>query len=144
MESIAMKEILIVHAVCTLILVGIIWYVQIVHYPLFGNITHSSFVPYHAEHVKRTTWLVAPLMLIEACTAFIVVFIPSDLVSPTYAWVGLGLLILIWFSTFFIQVPMHRVLSVGFDVKPYQSLIRTNSIRTLAWTGRGVLAVAML
>lgn len=139
-----MKEILVIHAASTLILVGIIWYVHLVHYPLFGHVQENSFASYHAEHVRRTAWIVAPLMLIEAFTAFLVLIIPSDLVSPWYAWMGMALLIMVWVSTFFLQVPQHRVLSVGFDSRSLQVLKRTNLIRTLAWTGRGALAAAII
>ena len=134
-----MKEVLMIHAVSTLILVGVIWYVHFVQYPLFAHIKETSFASYHAEHVRRSTWIIAPMMLIEAFSAFLVLIIPSDLVSPWYAWVGMVLLITIWFSTFFLQVPQHRVLSAGFNSKSLQVLRRTNLIRTLAWTGRGAL-----
>jgi hypothetical protein len=139
-----MKVILTLHAVSTLILVGVIWYVHLVHYPLLDHLKRNSFTSYHADHIRRTTRVIAPLMLIEACTAFLVLIIPSKLISPFYAWMGMALLILIWVSTFFQQVPQHRVLSAGFDSKSVQALKRTNLIRTLAWTGRGALVATIV
>ena len=139
-----MKEILVINAASTLILMGIIWYVHLVHYPLFDRIKGNSFTSYHAEHVRRTTWVVAPLMLIEAFTGSLILIYPSNLIPPLYAWVGMALLIMIWVSTFFFQVPKHRVLSAGFDPRSFQALRRTNLFRTLAWTGRGALAVTII
>ncbi|MCG8583206.1 MAG: hypothetical protein MI757_00650, partial [Pirellulales bacterium] len=61
--------ILLLQLVSTLTMVGVIWFVQIVHYPLFGLVGTSDFGRYEQVHQNRTTRVVAPLMLIEAVTA---------------------------------------------------------------------------
>ena len=65
----ALTVILAVHAVSTLALTGLIWFVQVVHYPLMGAVPPTHFVHYERQHTRRTTWVVAPLMLAEAFTA---------------------------------------------------------------------------
>ncbi len=55
---------------------------------------------------------------------------------------GLVLLVVIWCSTVFFQMPQHRVLGLGFHDKAYRRLVQSNWIRTLSWTGRSLL-VAM-
>ena len=58
--------ILLLQAAATLPMVGLIWFVQIVHYPLFGEVGHDRFADYERNHQNRTTLVVAPLMLVEA------------------------------------------------------------------------------
>jgi hypothetical protein len=44
----------------------------------------------------------------------------------------------------FLQVPAHEGLSQRFDPDLTRRLVRTNWIRTIGWTARGVLAVVMV
>jgi hypothetical protein len=60
------------------------------------------------------------------------------------AWAGLALLGVIWSSTAFVQVPLHRRLEAGPDARAQHRLTLTNWVRTVAWSGRAVLAVVML
>ena len=48
----------------TLFMTGLIWFVQVVHYPLFDRVGAARFVPYHAAHSRRTSWVVAAPMAI--------------------------------------------------------------------------------
>lgn len=64
-----MTPIFIVHLAATLSMVGLIWFVQIVHYPLFAYVGAEKFIAYEAAHARLTTWVVAPPMLTEALTA---------------------------------------------------------------------------
>ena len=51
---------------------GLIWFVQIVHYPLFGLVGVSGFPTYQAAHQSRTTFVVFPLMLVEFVTSVVI------------------------------------------------------------------------
>ena len=53
--------VLYLHAASTLSMVGLIWFVQVVHYPLFARV-EQGFIAYEQIHQQRTTWVVAPLM----------------------------------------------------------------------------------
>lgn len=55
----AAKMLLIVNIVCTLLMTGIIWMVQLVNYPLFNLIGKAQFLHYHKRHIWRTTGVVA-------------------------------------------------------------------------------------
>jgi hypothetical protein len=57
---------------------------------------------------------------------------------------SIALLAVNWLSTFLVQVPLHARLGTGFDAAAHRRLVLSNSLRTLAWTGRGVLALVML
>ena len=129
------------HLFSTVAMVGLIWFVQLVHYPLFASVGREQFQAYEAAHKQRTTWVVAPLMLIEAATAVLLLGV-EDL-PRSAVWTGLGLLATVWLSTFFWQVPAHEKLSQGFDSRIHRRLVSSNWLRTVCWTARGVLACWM-
>lgn len=54
------------------------------------------------------------------------------------AWLGLAILGIIWISTAFVQVPLHARLEGGWDGVAIERLIRSNWLRTIPWTMRGV------
>lgn len=132
-----------VHAAATLTLTGLIWFVQVVHYPLLGEVGRAEHLAYHDGHMRRTGPLVAPLMLIELATGFVLVSRPAGMPSGA-ARFGLALLAVIWVSTFLLQVPCHRRLAVSFDETAWRRLVRTNWIRTVAWSARALLVVALI
>ncbi len=131
--------ILLVHLLATVFITGLVWFVQVVHYPLFAAVGEEGFVAYERAHVERTGWVVAPAMLVEAAAA-----IWLALEADALAVVGLALLGVVWGSTWGMQVPLHHRLSRGFDADAARRLVHTNWIRTLAWSGRSAIAAAML
>ena len=123
---------------------GLIWFVQVVHYPLFAKVGPESFKEYEHAHQRQATWVVAPLMLIEAGTAAWLVM-PWAAASRTWAtWSGLLLLLVVWLSTLLVQMPLHAALEVSGSRDAMKRLVRTNWIRTVAWTMRAVLAGLMI
>jgi hypothetical protein len=136
--------ILLAQVISTWFLVGLIWTIQIVHYPLFAAVGHDRFVAYEASHTRLITWVVGPVMLVEAATAGLFVAMRPASIPAWIPWTGLGLVILIWISTAILQVPDHAKLANGFDAAAHAHLVGTNWLRTIAWTARGViLAVAI-
>ena len=125
-------------------MVGLIWFVQLVHYPLMARVGRDDFPDYAAAHARRTTWVVAPPMLIEAATAWILAIRPPEFLEVWAAWAGLALLLVVWISTALLQVPRHSRLAGGFDPGVHRMLVATNWIRTLAWTARGVLLIQVM
>jgi hypothetical protein len=125
-------------------MVGLIWFVQIVHYPLFGAVSERDFAAYARDHQRQTTWVVGPVMLLELITAVSLLGRRPPGVSLSLVWAGLGLLAVIWLSTMFLQIPLHAKLASGRDPLAIQGLVRGNWIRTAAWTLRGLLALRML
>jgi len=120
-------------------MVGIIWFVQIVHYPLMEYVGSENFREYSRQHQRRTSWVVGGPMLLEAGTAVVLVwFQPTRLLLPAFS-VSCGLLVLIWFSTVFWQVPCHEKLLEGFDKARIRKLVQSNWLRTFAWSVRGLL-----
>ncbi len=139
-----MAAVVLLHAISTLGMFGVIWFVQVVHYPLFGKVGVDQFNSYEHSHQQRTTVVVMPLMLIEAFTSLTLVFYRPPGVPFAAAVAGLILVILIWASTFFWQVPKHGKLSRGFDAATHRQLVLSNWLRTFAWSLRAGLVCWML
>jgi len=140
-----MIEVLVVaHAAATLVMVGVIWFVQVVHYPLMARVSASEFAAYEHEHQNRTTFVVAPTMLIEAVAAAVLLVVAPPGLGRILPAAGIALLAVIWLSTFLVQVPLHMRLADGFDAGVHRKLVWSNWLRTLAWTGRGGLVLVML
>lgn len=136
--------VLLAQAASTCALVGVIWMVQVVHYPLLLRVGPASFEAYHHGHLRRITLVVGPLMVLEAaCALWVFCMQPQD-VAPALAVAGLGLVLLVWLSTAFVQVPLHARLEQGFDERAIRRLVATNWVRTVLWTARAILVLASL
>lgn len=128
---------LLLHAFITWALIGLIWHVQIVQYPLFLDVGKEAFSRYHIGHCLRISFVVGPLILLELGTAAWLVW--SGLNAPLFLG-SLGLIAVAWFSTFFFQVPIHNQLTVeGWSEDAIRRLVLTNWLRTWAWTVRGLI-----
>ena len=123
----------------TWFLAGLIWTIQLVHYPLFDRVGRDGFTAYEQAHARMITPLVGPVMLIEALTAVLLLASRPRFVPAWAAWTGLALVGVVWLSTFLLQVPMHGALARGFDDDAHARLVGTNWIRTAAWTARALL-----
>lgn len=136
-----MKLVFLIHLLATLVMVGVIWTVQVVHYPLFAGVGADGWPAYEAAHQRRITPVVGPAMVVELVTAVWLV-LARPAAFPAWAVVlGAGLVGVIWASTAFVQVPLHAALSGGFDPDAHARLVATNWVRTAAWTVRGALAL---
>lgn len=137
--------ILILHTAATLFMVGVIWFVQIVHYPLFLGVGRAEFAAYERAHTRRTGWIVGPPMVLEAGTTLALLTpMRSAGLGPGLPALGFVLLAAIWLSTALLQVPAHRRLEREFDAAVHRRLVTTNWIRTVLWTLRGILALTLL
>lgn len=138
------KWTLLLQIAATLCMVGLIWFVQIVHYPLFAQVGREDFPRYEMDHQRLTLRVVAPLMLTELLTAVLLIWWRPVGVGIVSIWLGLGLLASIWLVTYLVQVPQHAALVVAYDAVVQQRLVAGNWYRTAAWTARGVLVLWMV
>lgn len=131
-----------VHLAATWYMVGLIWFVHVVHYPQFDGVGADRWADYHRRHLRGTTFVVAPVMLVELATAIAILFARPLEIGAGVAWTGLGFLAIVWLSTFARQVPRHNELADGFDAISHARLCRSNLWRAILWTARGVLLLA--
>ncbi|MCU0823296.1 MAG: hypothetical protein MUF77_01475 [Leptospira sp.] len=123
-----------------LVLVGLIWTIQVVHYPSFHHIDESQFIKFHESHSMRISWIVIPPMLAELfCLGFLVFLSPKlEYIIPLSFVFG------IWVSTFLVQVPIHNRLG-KFGKKPSEInyLVASNWIRTILWTTKSIFCLVL-
>lgn len=137
------RLLLIANGLSTLYMLGVIWMVQLVHYPLFQWVGEATYRDYQRRHQWLMMWVVGPPMLIEATSAALLLGWPGTL-SMLEIGLGLALVLVIWLSTAAIQVPCHERLAGGFDPAIHRRLVNSNWIRTVAWSGRAVLVLYWL
>ena len=137
-----MKTVFLIHLFSTLFMTGVIWFAQAVHYPLLGRVGKEAFAAYEKENTQRTGWVVIPVMTAELTTALLLLWRQPEFFLPFYAWLNAGLLAAIWVSTFALQGPYHHRLTRAFDPFTHRSLVKTNWIRTAAWTIRGIILLS--
>lgn len=140
----SVRALLFLQVAVSVFMAGVIWVIQVVHYPLMARVGASQFVAYEAAHVARITLVVGAPMVLEALAALALALAPPPRVPSWATWAGLGLVALIWLSTVVWQVPAHDALRGGFDVAAHRALVATNAVRTAAWTARAALALWML
>ncbi len=110
---------------------GVIWLVQVVHYPLMRFVRTEDFAHFHALHSAHITWIVGPCMLLQIGASFLVGFYYST-------WIHGVLSVGVFASTALISVPLHQILSRGWNSKAHQRLVLSNWVRTALWTGHAL------
>ncbi|MFM7132827.1 MAG: hypothetical protein ACKO0W_00765 [Planctomycetota bacterium] len=136
--------VLVLNLVATLYMTGLIWFVQVVHYPLFAAVGEPGFAAYSQRHQSLTTMVVGPPMLLEALTAGLLLLVRPAGIPAWMAWAGVALVAAIWISTAALQIPAHARLSSGLDLAAVRDLVGTNWIRTAGWSLRSMLAAWMV
>ena len=131
-------------AAATWAMVGLIWLVQLVHYPMLVGWSTADPVRAAAFHQRRISFVVGPLMAVEGVTALLLLVDRPDTMGAAAAWVAAALLGVALASTVLVQVPLHSRLAAGPDPEAADRLCSTNWIRTAAWTLRGFLLAAVL
>jgi hypothetical protein len=122
----------------TLLMTGIIWVIQLVHYPSFCFIAAHDFEKFCKFHQKNITLIVLPLMLIEL--VFSLIILTNKFHDKSYV-LSMAFLLVIWIVTIFVSVPLHRLLLKEKSDVLITRLIRTNWYRTIGWTLRTLLLV---
>ena len=138
------SAILQLHAFSTIFMTGIIWFVQVVHYPLNAKVGEGHFTTFHKAHTSRTGLVVAAPMMIELVCSVLLVISPPKAIAVELALLGLVLVVLIWITTVAFSMPCHGRLSKGFDAGVLRKLILTNWLRTALWSARSLLSLYFL
>jgi len=127
----------------TLFMTGLIWFVQVVHYPLFDRVAPEAFRRYHADHTRTTGLVVIVPMILELVTSAALVARRPEGTDPWMVWAGLTLAVATWATTFFLSVPAHNTLAGGFEAEAHARLVSTNVLRVIAWTGHSAVLLLM-
>ncbi len=122
-------------------MVGVIWVIQLVHYPSFHFINKKDYNRFQDFHMKRITYIVMPTMLIELFSG--VYLILSGLKGEIIFLISIILLGLIWLQTAIFFTRIHQRLTIGYQKNLVDNLVKINWFRTIAWSGRLILLLYM-
>jgi hypothetical protein len=132
------------HVVGVSFMCGLGWFVQVVHYPLFTFASGPRWTEFHAEHSRRTGWVVGVPWALQGFGALaLLVWRPADL--------GLGLVLLAAAlagitvaATILGALPAHARLAEGFDAAVHRRLLLGDRVRVAAWTAGVLVAMGMV
>lgn len=124
-------------------MVGIIWFVQIVHYPLLAQL-RDDVARTSAEHRWRTAVVVAAPMVAQGVATLVLLAAPPEQVWAPWPWVSAGFLAVALGVTVAVSVPLHVRMTEAGDIQAGHRLVVTNWWRTAAWTAHaGVMSVML-
>ena len=138
------RTLLVIHLAATLFMVGLIWTIHYVHYPLFANVGESTYVSFQAAHVERigkllfVPWLTEGVTLLGILTLAFLGGYQSWRIPTLINGVSMAVVLVI---SGFWSAPAHGKLADGFDASVHDQLMTANLIRTLAWTVCGICAI---
>ena len=147
MSSSQVRAIVIAHVVATWFMVGLIWTIHVVHYPLFAEVGDATYVAFQSAHVDRIGKLLFVPWLTEGITLLALLwlaFIAGRRELRIPVMIGAIAMAMVLVISGFWSAPAHGELMDGFDSAVHDRLMTANLIRTLAWTVRGLTAVWIL
>ena len=126
-----------IHFLSTSLMVGIIWVIQLLHYPTFHFIKESDYVEFQHFHMQRISFIVVPVMIIELLSGFMLVYyFRSNLLI-----LCLIILLVIWLITFVFFTKLHQSLLGGYDKIIVNKLVQINWSRTVLWSLRLIILI---
>jgi hypothetical protein len=135
-----MKFLLLGSFAFTLFNTGLIWIVQVVHYPSFLRIGKEMYQTFQNFHMRANTYIVGPSMLAKLAFSGLIIFGLHQLQNYKLLYIiSLFLLAGIWIHTALWAVPLHNKLLGGFNEEAIQNLVNANWWRTIFWTARAVI-----
>ena len=141
------RTLLVIHLAATLFMVGLIWTIHYVHYPLFAYVGESTYASFQAAHVERIGKLLSVPWLTEGITLIGVLalaFLGTHKVLRVPAVINGAAMAVVLVISGFWSAPAHAKLADGFDTSIHDQLMTVNLIRTLAWTVCGICAMWMV
>lgn len=146
MERALQPAVVVTHLVVTWFMVGLIWTIHVVHYPLFSKVGDTTYLDFQAAHVDRIGRLLAVPWAVEGLAAAAILLAAttsqgrSFLVPATIGALAMGVVLVV---SGFWSAPAHGQLADGFDPDVHDRLMAADLVRALAWTIRGGCAVWM-
>lgn len=130
---------ILLHFMVSSIMVGVIWVIQLVHYPSFHFVDKLRYPNFQSFHMRRISYVVIPIMLTELLTLILLIYTMDGMnISLVLSAI---VLFLIWIITAAFFSGAHQKLTFGYDKSVIDGLIKMNWSRTLLWTLRLILLV---
>ena len=143
LNQLGLRWVVLVQLVVTVLMVGMIWTVHVVHYDLFPLVGADSWDAYEHAHVDRIGKVLFGPWLIEGLCVLVLL-----LAHPTRmriaALISAFLMLFILIDTAAFSAPAHGVLLNHWDQSTYDRLMTVNLVRAWLWTAKGAVAVWMM
>lgn len=131
------------HLAATAAMVGLMWTVHFVHYPMFGMVADDRYVRFQSDHMRRISWVLVVPWGVEVVTAGALVVSAPDQDLRNLAVLGLVGVAAVVGTTALLAAPAHGRLLDGFDDALHRRLLAVDAVRTAIWTLRLVVAAAI-
>ena len=143
LDQLRLHWVVLVQLVVTVLMVGMIWTVQVVHYDLFPLVGAESWDAYEHAHVDRIGKVLFGPWLVEGlCVLVLLLAHPKRL--RVAAFISAFLMLFILVDTAAFSAPAHGVLLDRWDQQTYDELMIVNLVRAWLWTAKGAVAVWMM
>lgn len=139
-----MNVIVVANLVSAWMMTGVIWFVQVVHYPLLALVPEEAAREAALEHQPRTARVVGLPMAVEGVTTLWLMFDRPAGVDWWLAWAGGVCVAVALLCTVLLSVPRHARMAERPDASVGRELVLTNWPRTVAWTAHGIVCVAIV
>ena len=133
----------VIHLVSTSFMVGVIWIVQLVHYPTFLFIDEQKSNDFQKFHMSRISYIVMPAMTTELFSGIYIYIYSNMPIDSNLFLLSLTILIINWIITALVFVKMHNKLLINYKIEIISLLVKWNWLRTLLWSVRLILLLRM-
>ena len=134
---------LVLNLLATWTMVGVIWFVQLVHYPLLAVVPVESASTIAVDHQRRTAWVVMISMTVEGFSTLALMRWVPEGVATWLPWANGVFLAIALGCTVLLSVPRHARMAENPTPTIGRELVVTNWPRTIAWTICGALTATM-
>ena len=143
LERLPLRWVVLVQLIVTVLMVGMIWTVHVVHYSLFPLVGAQSWNAYEHSHVDRIgKVLFGPWLLEGICVLVLLLAHPKRM--RVLALISAFLMLFILIDTAAFSAPAHGILLDHWDRQTFDNLMVANLIRAWLWTAKGVVAIWMM
>lgn len=139
----ASYQILLIHSLFTWVLIGMIWLIQIVYYPL-SKALGALYQKYEHDQLRYLGFLLIPIYLGEVGTGIALVCVKGASEDHALTVLNLVLIGLIYFSALLLKRKKKPIYEVFMFRRLHAILFNTNWFRTILWGIRGVVVYILL
>lgn len=132
------------HFMLCIAVTAILWFMQVVHYPLFAFVDKTRWSEFTERKRRQTMMILYPLMAFEALTGITLILMASQ--SATYIFLALevGLLAVLHIYNFMYFNALVKKITGPEDSLNHQRCVKMHWIRTAGWSLRLVLLIFII
>ena len=123
----------------SVLMTGIVSFIQFVQYPLLNHISSFDFTCYFKKYISRITWFVYPVMILEIGFALWLSFLPVQSTLQLPILISYILLAMVTMNSFLIQTPLIQKMRFSFDKVILSKILFYNRIRIITSALRTLL-----